>query len=118
MIEKNPITHLSKDYQNELLTKIKTKFTSKEQQMFVASFYCFLTYSKNDYVIDLNDIWKWIGFTRKDNAKRLLEKFFVKDIDYKIMSLNNNKDDDEVSLQTEENPKGGRPVEVCESCSG
>lgn len=35
LIEKNPITHLSKDYQNELLTKIKEKFTNKEQQLFV-----------------------------------------------------------------------------------
>lgn len=85
LIEKNPITHLSKDYQNELLTKIKTKFTNKEQQMFVASFYCFLSYSKTDFVIDLDDIWKWIGFSRKDPAKRLLEKFFVKDVDYKIL---------------------------------
>ncbi len=44
LIEKNPITRLSKDYQNELLTKIKAKFTNKEQQMFVAYFYCFLNY--------------------------------------------------------------------------
>jgi hypothetical protein len=85
LIEKNPITHLSKDYQNELITKIKTHFTNNEQQLFVASFYCFLSYTKNDFVIDLEDIWKWIGFSRKDPAKRLLEKYFILDIDYKIV---------------------------------
>jgi hypothetical protein len=35
-------------------------------------------------VIDFYNIWKWLGFTRKDNYKRLLEKFFTINIDYKI----------------------------------
>lgn len=85
MIEKNPITHLSKDYQNNLITKIKNKFAEKEQHMFVASFFCYLNCSKTDFIVDLDDIWKWIGFARKDPAKRLLEKNFVEDIDYKIV---------------------------------
>ena len=51
LIENNPITRLSTTYQNKLLTKIKTKFTENEQQMFVASFYGFLNYdSKTDFV--------------------------------------------------------------------
>ena len=92
---------LSSDYQNKLLNKIKDKFIEKEQQLFVSSFYCYLNYnSKNDFIIDLDNIWKWIGFSRKDPAKRLLEKFFVKNLDYKI-----------VFHPTVENPKGGRPVE-------
>ena len=32
----------------------------------------------------MSDVWKWLGFTRKDNSKRLLEKFFTIDIDYKV----------------------------------
>mgnify|MGYP003350875914 CR=1 FL=1 len=42
LIEKNPITRLSNTYQNKLLTKIKERFTDDEQQIFVASFYCYL----------------------------------------------------------------------------
>ena len=105
LIEKNPITRLSDDYQNELITKIKAKFTNKEQQMFVASFYCFLNYSKNDFVVDLNDIWKWIGFARKDNAKRLLEKYFVKKVDYKILLRRSAEQSD--SAKKESLLKGG-----------
>ncbi len=33
----------------------------------------------------MDDIWKWCGFARKDPAKRLIEKIFIKDIDYKIV---------------------------------
>ena len=87
LIENNPITKLSTTYQNKLLTKIKTKFTENEQQIFVASFYGFLNYdSKMDYVIDLDDVWKWLKFSTKQKAKMLLENHFAKDTDY-ITSL-------------------------------
>lgn len=102
LIEKSPITRLSKDYQNALIIKIKKNFTDKEQQMFVGSFYCYLNYSKTDHVIDLDQVWKWVGFTRKDHAKIVIEKNFVEDVDYKI-----------VFPQGRENIKGGRPKEQC-----
>ena len=83
LIENNPITKLSTTYQNTLLTKIKAKFTETEQQLFVASFYGFLKYNTNtDFVIDLDDVWKWVGFSTKQKAKILLEAQFVKDKDY------------------------------------
>ena len=85
LIENNPITKLSTTYQNKLLTKIKAKFTETEQQLFVSSFYGFLKYdSKMDYVINLDDVWKWVGFSSKANSKHLLEKQFVIDKDYKL----------------------------------
>lgn len=87
LIENNPITKLSSTYQNKLLTKIKTKFTENEQQLFVASFYGFLKYdSKMDFVIDLDDVWKWVGFSNKAHSKHLLEKHFIMDKDYKLLT--------------------------------
>jgi hypothetical protein len=84
LIENNPITKLSSTYHNKLLTKIKTKFTESEQQLFVASFYGFLKYDpNNDFVIDLDDVWKWVGFAQKVKATVLLEKHFIIDNDYK-----------------------------------
>jgi hypothetical protein len=87
LIEKNPITRLSQKYQGHFVNKLIEKFGEKEQQLFAASFYCYLNYdSKKDFVINLDDIWKWVGFSRKDHAKRLLEKYFFENIDYKIFS--------------------------------
>jgi RNAse (barnase) inhibitor barstar len=37
------------------------------------------------YIVDLDDIWGWLGFSRKDPAKRVLQKNFEKDVDYKII---------------------------------
>jgi len=83
-IENNPVTKLSSNYQSKILTKIKEKFTNEQQQMFVASFYCYLNYdSQNDFVIDLDDVWKWLGFSKKQKAKVLLEKQFIINKDYK-----------------------------------
>ena len=88
MIETNPITRLTQDYQNKLIDKIKNSFTPTQQQMFVASFYCFLNFNEyNDYVINFDDVWKWCGFSRKDPAKRVLEKNFTIDIDYKFQNF-------------------------------
>lgn len=86
LIENNPISKLSTTYQNTLLTKIQAKFTDTEQQLFVASFYGFLKYdATNDFVIDLDDVWKWVGFAQKVKAKSLLEHHFVVDKDYIIL---------------------------------
>ena len=38
LIENNPITKLSKDYNVKLLAKIKNNFTNFEQHLFLSSF--------------------------------------------------------------------------------
>lgn len=85
LIEKNPITRLSNTYQNKLLTKIKERFTDNEQQIFVTSFYCYLNYN-DEFIIDLDNIWKWLGFQSKFNSKRLLETQFIINKDYILLS--------------------------------
>jgi phage anti-repressor protein len=97
LIENNPISNLSNTYQNKLLTKIKNSFKNEEQRLFVASFYSYLNYNvTKDFVIDLDTIWKWLGFNQKYNAKRVLEKFFIADVDYINMHESNiNKESDE-----------------------
>jgi hypothetical protein len=87
LIEKNPISKLSKVYNNKLISKIQENFTGFEQQLFVSSFYCYLNYDKNlDFVVDLDNVWKWLGFQQKYNAIRMLEKHFKLDIDYKNLA--------------------------------
>ena len=86
LIENNPITKLSSSYNGKLLTKIQEGFTDFEQQLFVSSFYCYLNCDqKNDFVIDLDNVWKWLGFNQKEGAKRVLDKNFILDNDYKIL---------------------------------
>lgn len=92
LIEKNPITKLSNTYNNKLLLKIKEKFTDLQKQLFISSFYCYLNYHPiNDFVISLDNIWKWLGFSQKVRAYELLEKNFTLDKDYKKTNNNEKK---------------------------
>ena len=88
LAEKYPVLHLTETYNIRLLEKVKNSFTDEEQQMFITNFYCFLSNDMNDFVIDLDRIWEWLGFSSKQNAKVLLETLFVNDIDYKSMNSN------------------------------
>jgi hypothetical protein len=103
LIENNPITRLSGTYNSKLLNKIKENFTETGQQLFVASFFCFLNYQKNDFVIDLDNIWEWLGFTLKSSAKRVLEKHFKLNVDYQKSSLRRSRE--------QENTPGGSQKE-------
>jgi len=106
LIENNPISKINITCKSKLIEKIQFKFTTYEQQLFLSSFYCYLKYDKiNDYVIDLDNVWKWLGFSKKYHAKYLLEKQFIIDKDYKILlpklrqqdfMTNNDEDEDEI----------------------
>jgi len=108
LIEKNPIIRLNKDYQNNLINKIEKNFTESQQQLFLSSFFCYLNYdNKKDFIIDFDNVWKWCGFSTKSNAKRILEKNFIIDIDYQVKNLSHQVG--EASLQ---NMHGGQNKET------
>lgn len=86
LIESNNILQLSPEFNNHFINKIKENFTEPQQQLFVSSFYCYLNYNQTtDFVVDLDNIWRWLGFSRKQKSKLLLEKNFIIDKDYKVL---------------------------------
>jgi len=97
-IDENPLAKLTKPYQSKLVNKIKETFSSTEQQLFLASFYCYLNYKPNEFVVDLDTIWEWLGFSQKIRGKELLEKNFKLNEDYKL-----------VFSEQRKNSKEGRP---------
>lgn len=116
LIEKNPITRFTKDYNSKFIDRIQTSFTETQQQLFVSSFYCYLNYdSKNDFVIDIEYIWKWLGFSRKDPCKRILEKNFTLNVDYKCLlhqQKEQNPDVEFAHLQAKKDKRGGHNKET------
>jgi hypothetical protein len=100
LVQKHPLTKLSsEDYGSTIIEKIKTKFSTQEQQLFVANFYCYLNYDTHkDFVIELDDVWKWIGFARLGNAKNLLVNNFIEGEDYMIEKEEKNKKNEEKGM--------------------
>lgn len=76
------------DFKNELLNEMNNQFDNEEQRIFVNSFYAYLNHHPtDDFVVDFDIVCNFIGFTRKDNFKRLLEKNFREGTDYQNLLL-------------------------------
>ena len=88
LVKTSKISSLDDEYQVKLVHKIQETFTEPEQQLFVGSFIGFLNHdTEKDFIIDLDTIWKWVGFTRKDSSKKILDKNFIINVDYIIKKL-------------------------------
>ena len=78
--------------QNKLIDKLKEHFDDEEQRLYVSNLFLYLNYHPiNDFVVNLENVWKFIGFSNKANAKRLLKQHFTENKDYKITILPSEK---------------------------
>jgi hypothetical protein len=67
------------------LKKLLSKFNDDQKQLFVQNFVLYLHHhQQNDFVIDMDDIWEWLGFSIKQKAKDLLVRHFARESNYKI----------------------------------
>jgi hypothetical protein len=61
----------------DLIARIESAFDTEEQKLFLASFQSHVHHAPDEFVIDFNEIWQWMGFTRNENAKRLLKALYI-----------------------------------------
>ena len=78
------MAEIVRDVDPKLSEMLLSNLDNEEQELFVKSFQTYLKYGDDDaaFVINFDDVWKWVGFSRKDPAKRLLKKNFQVDVDY------------------------------------
>ena len=71
---------------DDLALILKDECSTEEQQLFLTNFQLYLTYGRNnrEFVVDLDDVYKWAGFSRKYHAKQNLIKNFENKTDYVI----------------------------------
>jgi phage anti-repressor protein len=82
-----------------MIKTLNESFTEKEHQWYIAQLYMYLHYhSTNDYPINLENVFKMIGFSHKANAKRTLLNNFVLDQDYIIILPKQEKQNSTVNL--------------------
>ena len=79
---------ISTNVQSKMINLLKEQFTQEEQEWYVSNLYMYMHYHPtNDFPINLEHVYKMMGFSHKKNAKRTLENNFTKDEDYKIALL-------------------------------
>ena len=77
-------TTLSLNVQSKLINLLNEEFTEEEQQWYIANLYVYMNYHPtNDHPINLENVYKMIGFANKGNAKRTLKNNFIENEDYK-----------------------------------
>lgn len=77
----------SKMIELNLVDYFKTQFTTSEQLRFIEHFKLYVEDEKNTerFKIDLDDVYDWMGYSRKDPAKRHLTKgIYTEGVDYII----------------------------------
>ena len=76
---------VSINFQSKMIDNLKQIFTKKEEQWYVANLYMYINYHpRNDFPINLENVYKMIGFATKSNAKRTIKNNFREGFDYKI----------------------------------
>ena len=81
---KNSNTIQSLHLQSKMVNILTEVFTESEQQWYIANLYMYINYHPtNDFLINLENIFKMVGFANKANAKRTIKNNFVENEDYK-----------------------------------
>jgi len=85
---KSSNTTLSLNLQTKLADKLKEMFTEEEQHWYVANLYMYMNYHPtDDYPINLEHVFKMIGFANKGNAMKTIKSNFIENEDYKSSLL-------------------------------
>ena len=63
-----------------------------------------LTQSANEFPVDFDDAWRWIGYSKKQQAKNKLINNFEPDVDYRVFTQTGVN-------STQQRIQGGRPSE-------
>jgi phage anti-repressor protein len=72
--------------EDALFQLMKSKMTSEQEQMFMHSHYLYLEHGADStaFVVDFDNVWKEVEFSRLDSAKRVLVRKFKEHVDYII----------------------------------
>jgi hypothetical protein len=79
---------LSVDFQSKMIELLNQEFTEEESQFYIASFIMYLNYHPtNDFPVNLEHVFKKIGFANKGNAMKTIKSNFTLDEDYKLLII-------------------------------
>ena len=81
---KNSDISLNLNYQSKMIDLLNNEFTEQQQQWYIANLYMYLNY---DFPINLENVFKMIGFANKGNAMKTIKSNFIVNEDYKTSLL-------------------------------
>ena len=72
------------DTNEEFIQYMRQGMLPEQHELFVQNHLLYLKYKDTPeaFVVNIDDVWKLIGFTRRDNAVKVLKKHFINQEDY------------------------------------
>jgi len=102
---KNNQTTLSLTCQSKMIDLLNSEFTEEQSKWYIANLYLYLNYdSTTEYPINLENVYKMVGFANKGNAMKVIKNNFIVNEDYKTVLFHREKNLNIKDL-------GGRPTE-------
>ena len=100
---KNSDTKLSLESQSKMIEFLKQEFTEEESQFYIASLFMYLHYHPTmDFPVNLEHVFKMIGFANKGNAMKTIKSNFTLNEDYKIALFHTEKRKNEGGFNRED----------------
>ena len=93
---------------DRLVSLLNDTMNTEEMQLFLQSTKQYLKHGDDDtaFVVDLDDVYEWMGFKQKCHAKRLLDQNFKIDMDFKEETLLSSRGEQ----NSTQDPRGGQWV--------
>ena len=91
---------------DKLISLIKENFNNDDMQLFELNYRLYIENKNNPngFHVNFDDVYKWIGFSTKANAKKLLIKDFELNTDYKMNT--------QTLMRKDERVHGGQNKEI------
>lgn len=71
---------------DQFVTRLKSELTNDDAEQFITNFQLYLVHGNdnNKFVVDVDDVWPWLGLSRKEVVKIILIKNFEENLDYVV----------------------------------
>ena len=72
---------------DEIVTLLSSKLTDEQQKLFVLSFSEFLKHRSDEFVVDVDKVWKELGYSTKQKLTMIPEKDFKENEHYVYVEI-------------------------------
>ena len=92
LVKVDNLLTITPSIESKMVTAFNQEFTEEEQRWYIANLYIYMHYHPtNDFPINLEHVYKMIGFANKGNAMKTIKSNFVVDEDYKTLLFRTEK---------------------------
>ncbi len=100
-LERSVFPHFDECAGQSFLSHLRNLFTDDEASTFLDSFAMFLHEKNDEYCIDLDNSWRWLGHSKKQSSVELVHKILHKNLDFLFTATSGRNKPDKYMLKAD-----------------